>query len=280
MLGATIRPEWWQQGRLETLLGRLRKAGCGSLELHDTRDFPKTVQIVLSQGFQLTLHAPTHGDFNGAFFEERKDQVQAAYRRFLDRSQDLAWQGNQNVLINFHGGQGGEGSEHDRVLLIGKEFVHWLAEIMNSAYPNLRGVLELLPYDPAYNRIGDSQEELLFLTKGLDFDRFGLSWDLGHYQLNTKLFSFDGPLQEEFLSLVKHTHIHEFNPQVGDHCPLGRGPYSLKPYLRELLKVGYTGIYNLELALEQARRFGDPWDELIRSLGLLQKMIPPKEKKH
>jgi sugar phosphate isomerase/epimerase len=273
VVGVTIRPDWWQDVQLEVLLQRLEKANCESIELHYTRDFPATVRKVLEHGFNLTIHAPTADDFNGALFRQNQGAVMDAYGQFLDQMQEIAMEAHQDILINFHGGQGEEGSLHDDVLAAGKEFVHWLGGIIHREYPNLLGALEMLPHDPAWHRIGDNQEELLCVTHGLDLDRFGLGWDMGHYQINTILFSFDGPLKEKFIRMVNHTHIHELNPSLGDHCPLGTGPYSVESYVRELLRVDYEGVYNLELAFDHAAYFGDPLDELIRSMDLLREMI-------
>lgn len=279
MLGATVRPIWWRDVQIRLLLKRLRQAGCQSIELPYASVCHKTALQVWEEGFNLTLHAPTDGCFNGAFFRKNGNAVKNTHRRFLDRAQAWAFEADQTVLINFHGGQGEAGSERAEVLAVGKEFVHWLAEMMAENYPNLRGALEMLPYDPAWNRIGNNQEELLFLTDGLISDHFGLGWDFGHYEMNRRAFSFDGPLRREFLRSVNHTHIHEFHPHRGDHCPLGKSLHPVGPYIQKLLKEGYRGIYNLEIDFDQALYFGDPWDELIHSLKLLQEMVSSGHKK-
>ncbi|HOQ67364.1 MAG TPA: TIM barrel protein [Candidatus Atribacteria bacterium] len=273
MIGATIRPDWWQEVSLKALLQRLEEAGCQSIELHYTTDFPVTARTVMEREFNLTIHAPTAGDFNGAFFGKNQSAVVKAHRQFLDQIHAIAAEAGKTILINFHGGEGEEGSAHEEILAAGREFVHWLGKIIHKEYPQIVGALEMLPYDPARHRIGDNQEELLYVTKGLDVDRFGMGWDMGHYQINTQLFSFDGPPREEFIQLVNHTHIHELNLSLGDHCPLGRGSFSVKPYVQELVKIKYDGVYNLELSFISAAHFGDPIDELIRSINLLKEMI-------
>lgn len=277
VIGFTLGTLWQQHMRGEQLLEAMWTRGCRSVEIHfhpyrdDFADALALARHAMDMGYALTVHAATDGDFNAVHYQARPEPVMRAHRLLLDEVENLAASYGQAVMINFHGGQG-EG-ERDALVEAVRQVVHQMAEWMEEDYPHVRGAVEILPHDPLYQRIGDREEDLLRITEGLDIDRFGLCWDMGHLQRNRSLFQYGGPASEEFVRRVVHTHIHEVDAEHRDHCPLGRGVVSVRSDLERLVQRGYQGVFNLELGFKEASLYGDPVEELCRSAEALSSMV-------
>ncbi len=282
MIGFTLSPSWWDVKKIDVLLNDLWSRGCRSIELYlnpfDSM-FTETfalAKLILERGWTLTIHAPTDGDFNIVHYDDNRNMVEAAYRALFDVVASLSTDFKQPILINFHGGQG-EGLKgklfKDKLLKSVRQFVHWLVSLLKDQYTCLRTAMELLPYDPAYVRIGDRQEDLLYISEGIDSTYFGLCWDMGHLRRNREMFTYGCAPKPDFVQRVVHVHVHEVDIFYRDHCPIGRGIVSVADDIKYLLKAGYKNVYNLELSFELAAEFGDPLNELFQSIANLKEMI-------
>jgi len=277
MIGFTLTGDWREILETDILFDKLRNFGCRSIELHlnpFNPAFSETLALARSlfnRGWNLTIHAPTDSDFNIAYYTESQDKVEFAYRTLLDVVYSLSVDYKQVVLINFHGGQGT--CCREELLESARQFVHWLVPLLENRYTGLRMALELLPYDPAYIRVGDRQEDLLYVSEGLNSAHFGFCWDIGHLRRNRELFNYGSAPKPDFIQHVIHTHVHEVDARCRDHCPLGRGVFPAVNDLKYLLDAGYKGVYNLELSFELAAEFGDPLEELFNSVKLLGEII-------
>lgn len=277
MIGFTLGPLWRQHTPAEELLEAMWARGCRSVEIYlnpfdsDFTDVLALARRAMERGYALTVHAATDGDFNAVRYGADPEAVMRAHRLLLDAVEGLAASKGQVVMINFHGGQG-EG-KRDELVENTRLLVHRLAELMREEYPHVRGAIEILPHDPLYQRVGDRQEDLLRISDGLDMNRFGLGWDMGHLQVNRNRYGYGVPALDAFVARVVHTHVHEVDEAHRDHCPLGRGVVSVRSDIKRLVQNGYRGVFNLELGFKEASLYGDPVQELLRSAEALGSIL-------
>lgn len=95
-------------------------------------------------------------------------------------------------------------------------------------------------------------------------------FDFGHQLYNQINYgdAFD-PTEAEFLSLVKHTHIHSLYGEQ-THFPLSCGKTMLEENIRLLKHYGYDGVYLLELAPARYLREFDIKASIEDSLRILK----------
>lgn len=99
----------------------------------------------------------------------------------------------------------------------------------------------------------------------------GICWDFGHYYYNLTHFTPNAGVvpPDEFLSKVRHTHIHAVYDEK-THYPLDIGELPLQRYCGALTARGYKGLFNLELEPARYYKELDPYRHLISSLEILK----------
>lgn len=120
-------------------------------------------------------------------------------------------------------------------------------------------------------------EDVLRIVKNIASPHLGICFDFGHQVSNEHLVCPD-PVSDEFISLVRHTHIHSFY-DGRTHFPLDCGETLLEGNVFALLKSGYDGVLSLELEHE---RYSDKFDiraSLESSVSVLKTAVAQIESK-
>ena len=102
-------------------------------------------------------------------------------------------------------------------------------------------------------------------------------FDFGHQLSNESKYGIDDA-SKEFISLVKHTHIHSMY-EGRTHFPLDKGKALLEKNLSDLFEAGFEGVLSLEL--DPARYIGvfDLKDSFIASVEILRTAARQVEEK-
>ena len=102
-------------------------------------------------------------------------------------------------------------------------------------------------------------------------ERLKLCFDFGHRLSGVRKFgqALD-PVDEEFFSLVRHTHIHSLYRGV-THFPLTHGENELNENLSALARHGYSGVLNLELYLSRFKEPVNVKEAVEGSVNILKK---------
>lgn len=108
-----------------------------------------------------------------------------------------------------------------------------------------RAALEVCRFRPQ-GPIGGTYAEVLGLARTAG-DGIGLTWDVGHTTWNHQQ-GFDVAWPEAcFLERVRHVHVHAVGDTGRTHFPLCRGRVPLEEFVERLRRVGYDGLWDLEL---------------------------------
>lgn len=94
---------------------------------------------------------------------------------------------------------------------------------------------------------GVTYEGLLRIVTRLRQARIGFCWDLGHTAFSVQQGKLPPNPPRDFIDRVIHTHLHGLSSQGETHWPIKKLTPHLTNGLRHLQRVGYRGVYNLEL---------------------------------
>lgn len=124
---------------------------------------------------------------------------------------------------------------------------------------------------PTGKHIGDDYIEIENLVNKVNFDNFGVCWDIGHTRLNFLEEFSNMYLPMNIMNKVKHTHIHSFSiddgiHEVQDHLPLLNDIYENKE-LKYLQECGYEGVYSIETDTNNLNENINIYLNSIRLLG-------------
>jgi sugar phosphate isomerase/epimerase len=150
-----------------------------------------------------------------------------------------------------------------------------ITKLLNATPDNIKVALEinraksLNDCDPSVTYQG-----VLDMINAVDSPRLGICWDYGHTMINiqNKIIPTEPPA--EFPSKVIQTHIHDVSDEGRTHFPLTHAKVPLERFNTLLLDAGYTGCFNLEMAL-------DRWSEtpsfkrnrIIQSIQILSDVL-------
>ena len=141
------------------------------------------------------------------------------------------------------------------------------AEIEENAYP-VQITLEnqRLKKGKSYGACADVCE----LVKKINSPHLSLCYDFGH-QLSNERGGLEPIPGDEFLTRVRHTHIHSLEKRT--HYPLNVGECLLDRNLTELLSRGYDGVLNLELSPERYHEELDVKESIVKSAKIIKAAI-------
>lgn len=109
------------------------------------------------------------------------------------------------------------------------------------------------------------------IVRKINSCHLGTCFDFGHQLYGELLFDADRP-EDDFLSLVRHTHIHSFY-DGRTHFPLECGEIRLEKNITALLDRGYKGVFLLELSPSRYGKYFNMKDALVRSVHILDTAI-------
>ncbi len=96
-------------------------------------------------------------------------------------------------------------------------------------------------------------------------------FDFGHQISNERKYDTDF-LQDDFLRLVKHTHIHSIY-EGRTHFPLNHGETLLERNITCLIEKGFDGVFSLELSSERYENDFNVKDALVSSINILKTAV-------
>lgn len=105
-------------------------------------------------------------------------------------------------------------------------------------------------------------EGVVSMVKAVNHPALGICWDMGHSFSNASRGVIPVMPPDEFASRVIHTHIHDLSPEGRTHWPLREKKVPIQEFCQILHKLGYSGVYNLEIGPD--RFLEDP--DIARSL--------------
>jgi sugar phosphate isomerase/epimerase len=233
---------WLKGGPAEPFLFPLRELGLQVLEFtldSQATDWPTMralAETCLQLGFELSFHLPYKGRFNPAGFSSaRREALEQALAPVMSFITGIsAKQGDTAIVV--HGAKGTDSRavlQRDTIA-----FMSWILERSAS----LHLFLELRTRQEGISKVGDTKEELVSVVSTLNSSRAGICWDLGHDKLNGLPSS-----SEDFLSWVRHTHVHDVSPAGEDHLPLLYGNVPYDKALDHLMQKGFDGVVLLEV---------------------------------
>lgn len=245
-------------GRIESLLAGILSAGAESVELRsvgiDTNpdDLLAAYKDCMSAGLATTLHGSTPRD------DLSKTDFFAPYQKLFEE----VGQNRLTVTLHALAEPVGTAKTLDFLTNCAKENGYPVKIVLENSRKKLHG-------DTANSCEGVNK--ILRLASNKDI---GICWDYGHYYFNLTHFSgdFDSLPPEEFLSNVRHTHIHSIYDER-THFPLGIGEIPLQRYCNALNSRGYRGLFNPELDFTCFYAEMNPYKQLIKSINILKEAI-------
>ncbi len=228
-------------GSIGAFLGALKAAGVGSIELRAVKpDFSPEYVGALARAVQgarlgLTVHAVMSGD-------GKKEAVLTPLARILGECGDDILTVTVHALTDDCGNLSNAAERTVRSLYGICDFCE------KEGFP-VEICLELnrkkSEEDPSV-----TCESVVDMVRRVGNERLGICWDFGHYWYNRVLSGdLDTIPPEEFLRLVRHTHIHGVHKNVTHYPLIQEDMPKLGAYINALNKAGYRGIYNIELTL-------------------------------
>lgn len=265
--------QWLREFEPEPFLRVLKESGAHFIEMYlslrqwEIRE--EWLNRALEKGLLFTFHGPYHGPYELPSFQATgANPTREMFLETFDRASRIAADAHFTSRVNLHGAMSRNESKKE---LFSKtlEFLKWLIEAKERRGWPLEFVLELLPASPDKVRVGDDIQDLVRIIEEVGDGLEGFCWDFGHFRRNELKGHLD-LLSEDFLSRVRHVHIHDIrssDPEF-DHCPLIFGEVPWENYLG-LLK-GQDLFLVLEQDYSHTLTCGNPREELMGSLGKLK----------
>lgn len=264
------KPEsWWAAiPNVGDALAKFKAMGIESIELKLTANSNlelifQAIEKLITLDFHVTFHAPGRLQYPDDLNPQLKDL--SAISKFMNHEFHLAPLWIVHPL----------NSKTQPRVEIFAQTVDYLSQILNfMAEIPARFALENLRNraDSDKVHIGDGYQEVLDILTHFDDTNLGICWDFGH-----ACAMYQRGLQEqfppqEFLSRVIHCHVHDcLNQQT--HLPLGMGNAPIEQNIQLLLRHGYDGILNLELAPHRIDQPSMFMDYIEQSVQLIKNWI-------
>lgn len=260
---------------LSDYLDFLEEKGVSSIEVRIYEQeanfvrFKKSIELIWSKGFALTIHGDLTGAFSGSNFGDHYPSLVP----FLQKCREF----QSEIIVPIHAYQSLDSSIDrliDKTIHLLSKWISFI-EVENLpiyfALENNR-MKELM--DPC-----NHLEGVTGIVEKIDSPHLGICWDMGHYYSNIvhdleEDVSIQNKRLNKFLNKVIHTHIHGLNERNTTHFPLtNEDSLPLEKYVSLLKNKGYDGIYNLELSFERWGRGIEIQYEVTRSIERLQHAI-------
>lgn len=266
----SINPNWIGDRTAEEFLAPFRAAGMSALEfvLHPLEQDWSSIQVLAehfaASGCPCHFHAPYKNSYNPqGFSSSRRSEIQDLYSPALDFAERLSKEYSLVPTMVIHGAKG----DFPMAELIRDtiQFLEWVI----AKTTHLRPALELLPHKKM-TRVGENRDEVLAVVRQVGNHRLGLCWDLGH----DVLLGYKDLPKAEFLSAVRHVHVHDINPAGDDHFPLVYGNVPWREQLRALKGAGFDGVVTLELNQARAQQVEGLHERIVENfeaMGRLEK---------
>ncbi len=259
---------------LQEYLEFLKTQGVNSIEIRkykiqdDYTDFQEAIEAIWEKGMGITIHGEVTGaPSDGECFSDLYPSLRPILQNLsLNQSK---------LIIPIHAYQSTDLDasvlKKDTIRLFTKWISFIQAEGLNVTFA-LENNRQKSVNDPC-----DHLEGVIKIVKEVNSPHLGTCWDMGHYRSNLThglKDSMDGNVPDAFLEKVVHTHIHGLDVQKVTHFPIG-DPSSLplEEYVSALRRVGYGGVYNLELSFGRWGEGVDVQHELIRSIDRLKRAV-------
>ena len=238
-VGFSMHPRWAFGEGLRSFLEPLRRAGLAALEFelnnYDSLwpQFAPLIDDCRQLGFELCFHAPYRPPHSFAGFAGRsRSRIIAAQKAMYELAASLG-----PVTVVVHGAR----SETRSLPHLVDDTVRFVEWVLHD-FPNLTLALENLNHRTGFNRVGESEAQLLDMVEQFNHPRLTICWDVGHHVMagNTAAPPVD------WLKRVGHVHIHDLDPSGLDHLPFIYGRVVPGAWLSQLPDT-FAGIVTLEL---------------------------------
>lgn len=273
-IGVGMIQQWLRRMDPESLFRHLKESGVDFVEIYLAEekwdDRERWLRLAKEAGLFFTFHGPYDNRYDITLFHDSPDnEVKKAFIRVMDRASALLCEFGLRSRINLHGASDLITGDCTFLHKATVNFIRWLAREREARKWPLDFVVELLPHNSEKLKVGDTTEELVELMKELHDDISGFCWDFGHYRSN-EYQHYDSSLAAEFVSMVRHVHIHDFRSIADDvdHCPLKYGEVPYRKYLSML--NGKNLFMVLELNYRNTESCGDPAEGLMSSISELR----------
>lgn len=273
-IGIGMIQQWLRRMEPEYLLRHLKESGVDFVEIYLAKekweDREKWLRIAKEAGLFFTFHGPYDNRYDITLFEDSADnEVKKAFIEVMELASKLLSEFGYRSRVNLHGASDLTTGNRAFLHRITVDFVRWLAREREVRKWPLDFVVELLPHNSEKLKAGDTTEELVKLGEELGDEISGFCWDFGHYRSN-EYQCYDSLLAAEFLTKVRHVHIHDFRSIVDDidHCPLKYGEVPYRKYLSMLDEKDLFMV--LELNYRNSESCGDPAEGLTSSIRELK----------
>jgi sugar phosphate isomerase/epimerase len=272
-LGFGLHPKWLTNRSLEEFLAPFKAAGMSVLEftLHPNTDEWQAMQALAEEcvraGYRCHFHAPYQSLFAIAGFSTtRRAAIQQMFAPALELVERLAEDQHFDPALIIHGATAD--APRAELRRDTEAFLRWvLAETRHA-----RLMLEILPPKPPLTRTGESRDEVLDIVRAMNQRRLGMCWDLGH----DYLLGYTELPSNEFLSAVRHVHIHDTNAAREDHFPLIYGNVPWQADLRALARVGFDGAVIMEINGYRAQAVERLHERMAESFAAMSEVVKSK----
>jgi len=269
-IGTGMMQQWLRRIDPELLLPELSESGVEFIEMYlaeeNWEDRERWLRLAREADLFFTFHAPYVNRYDITLFKDIPgNEVRKAFTGVMELAAELLSEYGLRSRLNLHGAT--DLITADRAFLydITVKFLNWLAGEREKRKWPLDFVIELLPHNGEKLKIGERAGDLVALQHEIGGEISGFCWDFGHYRSNVYQ-QWDASLPEEFLSRVRHAHIHDFKSLIMDvdHCPLIFGEV---PYRSYLSRLGAEDLFLvLELNYRNSESCGDPKEGLMTSI--------------
>ncbi|MBP2143079.1 sugar phosphate isomerase/epimerase [Methanococcus voltae] len=156
----------------------------------------------------------------------------------------------------------------ERVVESNRDLIKKLVEVAET-YDVTIG-LENMPN--FFGVLGTTPEELAELTKGIDSNNLGITFDIGHANTCKELSNLN---TEDYVNELNnigkgivHTHIHDNDGTDDSHLKLKDGNINLEAVFTNLRDINYNGIYSLECrSMEDAIESRDIISKILKDIN-------------
>lgn len=194
-------------------------------------------RVIRARDLRLSVHAP-FADINIA---STSPTIKSAIIRRLKKSMKLSAQLSPECWV-FHPGI--QSAVSDAIPgLDWKINLNSIRELIKEAAEyDLKIAIENVP-DPFPFLIKRSKEfEMLYKDLGKDGINLGITFDVGHANINGQVNEF----LEKFREKIVHAHLHDNNGDLDEHLGLGHGNINWPSVIETLKRINYRGALVIE----------------------------------